>query len=89
VQRGVSVEEVEKTELNGQKLQGTLTTREVHKFLEARGREKEYPLMGAVYRMLFPSRTSRIRVTKGVDWADELFLQVSSKAPRRWRTFRT
>ena len=60
VQRGVSVEEVEKSELNGQKLQGTLTTREVHKFLEARGREQEYPLMGAVYRELSRQRWSGV-----------------------------
>jgi glycerol-3-phosphate dehydrogenase (NAD+) len=48
VERGVSVDEVERTELNGQKLQGTSTSKEVNSFLKARGREEEYPLFTAV-----------------------------------------
>lgn len=48
VQRGVSVDEVERTELNGQMLQGTSTAREVNSFLKARGKEREYPLFTAV-----------------------------------------
>lgn len=48
VERGVSVDEVENTELNGQKLQGTSTAKEVNSFLKARGLEKEYPLFTAV-----------------------------------------
>lgn len=48
VERGVSVDEVEKTELNGQKLQGTSTAKEVNSFLRTRGKESEYPLFTAV-----------------------------------------
>jgi len=48
VERGVSVQEIERTELNGQKLQGISTTREVCSFLRARGVEDKYPLFQAV-----------------------------------------
>ncbi|KAK3941121.1 NAD-dependent glycerol-3-phosphate dehydrogenase N-terminus-domain-containing protein [Diplogelasinospora grovesii] len=48
VERGVTVQEIEKTELNGQKLQGISTTREVASFLRARGVEQKYPLFMAV-----------------------------------------
>jgi glycerol-3-phosphate dehydrogenase (NAD+) len=48
VERNVSVDEVEKTELNGQKLQGTSTAKEVNMFLKARGKEADYPLFTAV-----------------------------------------
>ena len=48
VERGVSVYEVERTELNGQKLQGISTTKEVMSFLRARGVENKYPLFKAV-----------------------------------------
>jgi glycerol-3-phosphate dehydrogenase (NAD+) len=48
VERGVSVEEVEKTELDGQMLQGTSTAREVNSFLRTRGKEQDYPLFTAV-----------------------------------------
>lgn len=49
VAEGLTVDEVEKRELNGQKLQGTSTAVEVHKFLKAKGMEKDYPLFLAVY----------------------------------------
>lgn len=49
VERGVPISEIEKTELNGQILQGTGTTDEVNAFLKARGQEAEFPLMTAVY----------------------------------------
>ncbi|TVY59247.1 Glycerol-3-phosphate dehydrogenase [NAD(+)] [Lachnellula cervina] len=52
VERGVSVDEVEKTELNGQKLQGTSTAKEVNSFLETRGAVDEYPLFKAVIDIL-------------------------------------
>jgi glycerol-3-phosphate dehydrogenase (NAD+) len=48
VERGVSVDEVEKSELNGQKLQGTSTAKEVNSFLKTRGQVDEYPLFKAV-----------------------------------------
>jgi glycerol-3-phosphate dehydrogenase (NAD+) len=58
VERGVSVDEIEAKELNGQKLQGTSTAKEVNSFLKARGRQEEYPLFTAVLgrfsSLLFP-----------------------------------
>lgn len=48
VERGVSVQEIERTELNGQKLQGISTSREVSSFLRAKGVEEHYPLFKAV-----------------------------------------
>lgn len=50
VERNQPIEEVERTELNGQKLQGTLTAIEVNKFLKKQGVEDEFPLFTAVYR---------------------------------------
>ncbi|OKL61899.1 Glycerol-3-phosphate dehydrogenase [Talaromyces atroroseus] len=52
VQRKAPIEEIEKQELNGQKLQGTLTAIEVNKFLKNQGVENEYPLFTGVYRIL-------------------------------------
>lgn len=52
VERGVSVEDIERTELNGQMLQGTSTAKEVNSFLKARGLEHEYPLFTAVIGIL-------------------------------------
>jgi glycerol-3-phosphate dehydrogenase (NAD+) len=46
----IPIDEVEARELNGQKLQGTSTAREVNSFLKARGKEDDYPLFTAVYR---------------------------------------
>lgn len=50
VQRGISIEEVEAQELNGQKLQGTLTAMEINTFLKKQGMEEDFPLFTAVYR---------------------------------------
>ncbi|QIW99878.1 hypothetical protein AMS68_005396 [Peltaster fructicola] len=44
--------EIEKRELNGQKLQGTDTAYEVNAFLKSRGMEKDFPLFTAVYNIL-------------------------------------
>ncbi|TDZ41475.1 Glycerol-3-phosphate dehydrogenase [Colletotrichum trifolii] len=52
VAEGLSVEEIEKRELNGQLLQGTSTAKEVNSFLKARGLEKDYPLFTAVHGIL-------------------------------------
>lgn len=52
VEKGISVQEVEQAELNGQKLQGTSTAVEVNSFLKRRGLEQEYPLFTAVYNIL-------------------------------------
>jgi glycerol-3-phosphate dehydrogenase (NAD+) len=50
VERNQPIEEVEKSELNGQKLQGTLTSAEVNKFLKKQGLEDQFPLFTAVNR---------------------------------------
>ena len=52
VENGISVQEVERRDLNGQMLQGTSTAQEVNSFLKAQGLEKEYPLFTAVHGML-------------------------------------
>ncbi|KAK3951409.1 NAD-dependent glycerol-3-phosphate dehydrogenase N-terminus-domain-containing protein [Pseudoneurospora amorphoporcata] len=52
VERNLPIEEVEKTELNGQKLQGISTTREVCSFLRAKGAEERYPVFMAVERII-------------------------------------
>ncbi|OCK79074.1 glycerol-3-phosphate dehydrogenase-like protein [Lepidopterella palustris CBS 459.81] len=52
VQRGISIDEVERTELNGQKLQGTSTAYEVNSFLRSMGKEEEFPLFTAVFNIL-------------------------------------
>jgi glycerol-3-phosphate dehydrogenase (NAD+) len=55
VERNVSVDEVEQTELNGQKLQGTSTAKEVNSFLKSKGKEADYPLFAAVLSASFLS----------------------------------
>jgi glycerol-3-phosphate dehydrogenase (NAD+) len=79
VERGVSVEEVEKTELNGQMLQGTSTAREVNSFLKTRGLEAEYPLFTAV---IGKSSTSRFLFSLLL-----MSSQVSLMGNTRWMTF--
>lgn len=50
VERRISIEVIEKEELNGQMLQGTSTAKDVYGFLKARGRESDFPLLVGVYR---------------------------------------
>ncbi|KAL9030241.1 MAG: hypothetical protein Q9196_001619 [Gyalolechia fulgens] len=52
VERKVSIEEVEKEELNGQMLQGLSTAKDVYGFLKKRGKLEEFPLMVGTYRIL-------------------------------------
>ena len=52
IQEGKTIEEIEARELNGQKLQGTLTAYEVNTFLKSKGIEKDFPLFTAVYNIL-------------------------------------
>ncbi|MCJ1383888.1 glycerol-3-phosphate dehydrogenase [Xylographa soralifera] len=47
-----SVDEIAEEVLNGQVLQGLGTAREVNIFLKSRGREAEFPLMTAVYKII-------------------------------------
>jgi glycerol-3-phosphate dehydrogenase len=79
VERGVSVDEVEATELNGQKLQGTSTAKEVNSFLKARGREDEYPLFTAVLGKYLPlSSISQIFADEiQISWKVEIRLMIS------------
>lgn len=53
VKTGKPFDVLEKELLNGQKLQGSETAREVHNFLEARGKVDDYPLFKAVYNIAF------------------------------------
>ncbi|KAI9285655.1 glycerol-3-phosphate dehydrogenase [NAD+] [Umbelopsis sp. AD052] len=53
VNSGKSIEELEKEMLNGQKLQGTTTAKEVHEFLKARNMTEDFPLMTTVYRIIY------------------------------------
>lgn len=39
--------------LNGQKLQGTTTAKEVYDFLSVRGKTQDFPLMTCVYRIIY------------------------------------
>lgn len=50
---GASWEKIEKEHLNGQLLQGTSTSKEVHQFLVARKRTYAYPLFEMVYKISF------------------------------------
>ena len=52
VQRKQPITEIEKTELNGQSLQGTLTAIEVNAFLKKQGVESDFPLFTACYRKI-------------------------------------
>lgn len=53
VKTGKPFEELEEEMLNGQKLQGTITSQEVHQFLSARGFVDEFPLFDRVYRICY------------------------------------
>jgi glycerol-3-phosphate dehydrogenase (NAD+) len=53
VKTGKHFDQLEKELLNGQKLQGSETAREVHNFLQARGKVDDYPLFKAVYNIAF------------------------------------
>ena len=52
IQEGKTIEEIEARELNGQKLQGTLTAYEVNAFLKSQGIEQDFPLFTAVHDIL-------------------------------------
>ena len=49
IEKGVGIDEVERTELNGQKLQGTLTAMELNAFLKSRQMEDDFPLFTTVH----------------------------------------
>ena len=49
-------EEIESELLNGQKLQGTLTCKEVHALLESRGLLNAFPLINTIYEIAFKGK---------------------------------
>ncbi|GAA5874570.1 hypothetical protein JCM3774_004650 [Rhodotorula dairenensis] len=53
VKTGKPFDQLEKEMLNGQKLQGVETAKELHIFLKARGKVDEYPLFTFVYRAAY------------------------------------
>ena len=53
VRTGKPFGELEVELLNGQKLQGTQTAKEVHEFLKAKGRVDGYPLFRTIYNIAF------------------------------------
>ncbi|GAA5982097.1 hypothetical protein JCM10908_004740 [Rhodotorula pacifica] len=53
VTTGKPFDQLEKEMLNGQKLQGVETAKELHTFLKARGKVDEYPLFTFVYRAAY------------------------------------
>ena len=59
------MDELERELLNGQKLQGATTAREVNNFLKAKGRVHEFPLFTAVYEIIFKGRKPDTIVTPG------------------------
>jgi glycerol-3-phosphate dehydrogenase (NAD+) len=48
-ERGVDIREIEKTEMNGQTLEGVSTADRIYKLLEANKKVEEFPLFSAVY----------------------------------------
>lgn len=57
--------ELEKELLNGQKLQGTITTEQVHKLLAAKGIVDDFPLFYTTYRIAFEGMPAE-ELTHGV-----------------------
>ncbi|XP_054447106.1 glycerol-3-phosphate dehydrogenase [NAD(+)], cytoplasmic isoform X2 [Pteronotus mesoamericanus] len=53
---GKSIEQLEKEMLNGQKLQGPQTARELHSILQQKGLVDKFPLFMAVYRVCYESQ---------------------------------
>ena len=50
---GKPIDVLEAELLNGQKLQGTLTAKEVNEFLSARNMVEDFPLFTTVYRICY------------------------------------
>ncbi|MCJ1442330.1 MAG: glycerol-3-phosphate dehydrogenase [Stictis urceolatum] len=76
VERGADIHEVEKSELNGQILQGLGTADEVNAFLKARGREGEFPLLTAVYSEFF---MNWLRFVEVLTWTEILHNEAEAK----------
>jgi glycerol-3-phosphate dehydrogenase (NAD+) len=63
---------IEKDKLHGQKLQGTLTTREVYVSLQSRHLEKQFPLFTTIYQISFEGRPVK-EITAGIKVVKERF----------------
>ena len=77
VERNMDIKEVEREELNGQMLQGVSTAKEVFGFLEARGKDGEFPLLVATYRQSKPYTLVRNRKGANRD-LEQAFYRVKS-----------
>ncbi|XP_051577710.1 glycerol-3-phosphate dehydrogenase 1-like protein isoform X2 [Myxocyprinus asiaticus] len=60
---GKSIEELEKEMLNGQKLQGPLTSAEVYHILKQKGLVDKFPLFTAVYQICFEGKPVQDMIT--------------------------
>ncbi|XP_077071124.1 glycerol-3-phosphate dehydrogenase 1-like protein [Siphateles boraxobius] len=60
---GKSIEELEKEMLNGQKLQGPLTSAEVYHILNQKGLVDKFPLFTAVYQICFEDKPVQDMIT--------------------------
>lgn len=60
---GKSIEELEKEMLNGQKLQGPLTSAEVYHILKQKGLVEKFPLFTAVYQICFKDKPVQDMIT--------------------------
>ncbi|ROJ29357.1 Glycerol-3-phosphate dehydrogenase 1-like protein [Anabarilius grahami] len=60
---GKSIEELEKEMLNGQKLQGPLTSAEVYHILKQKGLVDKFPLFTAVYQICFEGKPVQEMIT--------------------------
>ncbi|XP_062394339.1 glycerol-3-phosphate dehydrogenase 1-like protein isoform X2 [Sardina pilchardus] len=60
---GKSIEELEKEMLNGQKLQGPLTSAEVHHILKQKELVDKFPLFTAVYKICFEGKPVQEMIT--------------------------
>jgi glycerol-3-phosphate dehydrogenase (NAD+) len=52
------MDQLEQELLNGQKLQGAATAREVNQYLKAKDKVHEFPLFTAVYEIVFQGRNA-------------------------------
>ncbi|KAI1336901.1 NAD-dependent glycerol-3-phosphate dehydrogenase N-terminus-domain-containing protein [Xylariaceae sp. FL0016] len=57
VERGITIQEIEQQEFNGQKLQGASTAVEVGSLLKKNGLEGDYPLFAVVYEIVEGRKT--------------------------------
>lgn len=59
------MDQLEQELLNGQKLQGAATAKEVNTFLKAKGKVQEFPLFTAVHEIVHEARDASTLVNVG------------------------